>query len=1822
MLFRCALAALAAAVLPAAAAAQSFDCAKARSPAEKAICTDPALGALDRALADAFAAATARAGDGAAALRVDETAWVRSRDAKCNVPARLASCLAETMTARVAALAPPVAGQTAPAVPPAVSIPSAANPQPAEASLDRTSLPAAGPGETLLRVRSAGRFALQARSATGAALQLVDMMSGPAPAVGEPGVHDGRTDVLLDVGVYKLRVLPAEHATGDVQLAVTPFRDAAPPAAAPAPGDLLTATLADTGQLAFWIAIGPDGRIEVDAAGRALADLRLWRGGADLEPLQPESRVVEPVKGHPMLRLRLSGVVEPGAYLVVAYGGPALGWADGAGDMPLFLRAGASPRLRDGWASGTVGPMGSELFAAPARAGLFRLDLPNPAAATLTVDGQSAAVAANSRDPSVAVGTGPNRQLVEVSGAAGQPFQLRAQETSLARSLTKPGRYWVSASVRGAGGDEAPPTLLLASSDGKSPWRVLASTAPRVGPGAPWRTQFNVRGPTTLLLQNTVSGEVLVRNASQNLLTLHWQPHSATLPADFAEYAMEPPDGRQGVVDLTFGGAANGPAPAAAAHWPADPVIPFGVQTVEPTQQLVLDSNSSPILQAGLLARPVPVALAEGPLTITQMPGVALDVPVRVAAGGTLAVSDPAHGDLPVPFRPAPDGSGTVSLPAPDAPRTVVLSWRASPQPRAAIPAPPRRADVAALGTGAPRFLDLRRDERRPLDLVVDRGGLFRVETVGRLHTALDLGTAFNPALDHADANGAGQNALVQRWLRAGRYRVAVRAMESAGHLGVLAAPAQLREGAPLLPGGSVRATMPAGTGLSVPVRIAAAGRYKLELQGLARTFNARLDDADGWPLTAPGPLDTLEQAFAPGTYRLLVSPEAVDASLVARLTPVLDAQRIEDHGPHALRLGRAGAHATWREPAGRDDPRVPDDWTFTLYGPADGTLRVTNGMVADLQRDGALAPVARVAGPVPASLHLEAGSYHIRAASLGRNDRLAYTLSFDSAELQPGVPRTVAADAQTPFTLAEARVVSLTTGGRTPLNAVLRDGDGRVIGRYGNRADDWNVAVSRNLPAGRYRLDLQPSVPPDMTDTPAPANPPAVPDAVAAKSDDSDDSADAPPPDQGEPAPQSAGQAAAADAPTDATPDDNGQAGTPSDKKPTVELMLSLPDVHDAIPAPSGAVVLADGGVHRLTAPTVGDGQLILATSQSAVPVVLSVERRGADGAWATVGAETGLTPVVAVGGTTGEWRASVWPVDGGALPVTASVSVLDAKPQPLGVVTLRPVDGTAVPVFAAAVQPDAPGPVALAGGVTAGAVVTGGVIAGGWPGHPLAAPAGGTVLPQEGVLWVVARTGAPIRSSLVQAVAGQATVLSIPPGAFARLAAPPHAAGVFRAWRAESGLGQPGLDAGSGMGVAPGSALAAGTAPVRAWDAGGGGDALRPRITPLDLAVQPPQTLDEAASVLLPPMSATHLTLPAGERRTDLALAAGVAAVAGRGENAITVWTGDTAHARSVGGDWTDLVLLNTGTAAAPASVAWTPGVASAPLRPGMVMKRFFGASGSFDVALEAPAGARLRLVGDAVGTFAGADGRVQHGTGLTPGGSGRLTVAHAPGPLAVWLDVPGTSPWPDPAPVPQTLPGLATMSGPAMALSLPVSAPVLLHVRSTAPVILRLGDAPPVLYPAGAVLSRTVTRPAVLRVDSPHDGPLSGTLELTADPVIPAGDGLGAPVALAPGAAVAFSFQLAAGADLGVGVRADPDRVSTRLLAADGTTLGEGEAFLRRVPAGRYLLEVSLPPDAPAAVVRAAVVGIGPRPSGPPPEIVQHYLELVGLKPKGAP
>ncbi len=176
--------------------------------------------------------------------------------------------------------------------------------------------------------------------------------------------------------------------------------------------------------------------------------------------------------------------------------------------------------------------------------------------------------------------------------------------------------------------------------------------------------------------------------------------------------------------------------------------------------------------------------------------------------------------------------------------------------------------------------------------------------------------------------------------------------------------------------------------------------------------------------------------------------------------------------------------------------------------------------------------------------------------------------------------------------------------------------------------------------------------------------------------------------------------------------------------------------------------------------------------------------------------------------------------------------------------------------------------------------------------------------------------------------------------------------------------------------------------------------------------------------------------------------------------------------------------------------------------------------------------------------------------------------------------------------------------------------MSAPVVLDIRTSAPAIVAVtqnGAREVATFPAGVELHRyAAPGRALIEIYSPHDGALSGTLTIATTPVIPVKDGVNDLVALGPAGGALFSFEVTKAGEIGLGLRAEPDRAALRLFDAAGKTLGDGAAQILRLEPGRYFVEARAPADAPATIVRLALRGLAPPPSGPPPDVVAEFLE----------
>ena len=1329
---------------------------------------------------------------------------------------------------------------------------------------------------------------------------------------------------------------------------------------------------------------------------------------------------------------------------------------------------------------------------------------------------------------------------------------------------------------------------------------------PAIGPGAAWRTRFNLRGETSVLFQASAVVTVAVRTdgpaltarittlggAEMNALGNGTTAATWSLSPGWYTLLLTPKPQAIGILDLTLGPPGLVP-PAPLTAGPAEPVLPLGEQSLDGQARFELLTTLVPGDAPNLVVRATPVELADGPLVETLAAGTQIQTHARTA--GTLLVRDVAGGAALESRAIAAGDVTVVAVPPADHARAVAVALL--PAPPSAEPNPAPAPALTSLRDGETAFLDLDRDEAASFALTVAQGGLYRVQTTGRLKTAGRIGTSFIPVLDEAQANGVGSNMLLQRYLRAGRYRLEVTAQGTSGRLGVSATTTPLADGAELLPSGSVRATLAPGRGVAFPIRVATAGRFHLAVLGDGRTFAARLEDADGWPLLPAGDLSAVDQDLAAGRYRLIVEPPSVEARVVARLDTIEKPVALTGHGPHPLPFDAAQS-LQWREPPGRDDPRAPDVWNFALAGPATVTLSIDgDGMAAAIEAADADKALGHVIAGTPLKIQLPAGAYRVAASSMRRNNRLDYTIALHSEELQPGVARHVTLPAELPFAIAAPRVVALTSFGTAPLRAELRDDAGHVLARAVGRTDDWNFAVSRSLPAGRYRLALTSLAPP-----PAPTG---NDQATGDNSDQGQMSSDQDSSDQDSSDQASSGQDNSDQAKSGQDNPDQDNADQPAAKPPppATDVSLFLPaDQPDVAMSADGAMALAGGGVQHVTLPAAAAGSLQVVAAEAPVELILTLEQRDGDG-WQVLGQSQGLAPIVAVPvAEAAARRLSVWTVDGGAVSIrTAARAVTETTaPMPLAGIT-RHWNATLVPdPGALMLRLAAPAP---------------GLLATSAPGQPAEAPPEGEVVAQSDAIWLLAPDATPPGLTAVPA-AGELAIAV--PGA-GRATLPLATADAPCAAIATSGLGQPGLDGGRGMGVAPGSAFAlCGGATLRAWNAGGDAQ-LRLRLRRIALAAQPEITVDQAFAAQVPAHAATRLHLPSGEKRLDVSLAPGEALVAGSQQaDAVTAWAGDAAISRSLTGEWTEALLVNTGAAPAPAALTVTVAPPLA-LAPGGMLRRFFGAAGSFDFPLTAQPGQRLLLAGDATAVVQRADGQVRQGRAIPLDGPARVVVTHGTGPLALWIVGPGVSPWPDAPPQDVTLPQRLALAGETMALRLAPGAPVLLRLAGTAPAILAVGTDPPVLFGNGVALARYLPAgETVLRLLSPQDGPLSGSLELSGSPVTEVGEGLGEPVAVPPGGAVVFGFHVGAAGPVGLGVRADPDRVMVHLLDEHGATLQRGVSMLKQLAPGHYLLEASVPPDAPTTLVRPAVLGIVPHRNPPPPEVIRGLLLAAGLAP----
>jgi hypothetical protein len=1698
------------------------------------------------------------------------------------------------------------------------------------AELERTTLPAAGTHKVVLRVARFGRYAISVSSEQGVALQLVDRMAGPGEVQGIAGEEDGRIDLFLDYGEYLVITTGHPQAEGEATLSVQPFAEANPD---PAPQLVelkpVVEQLLDHQQRSYWLQIKKRRWVAFEAGGRTLRDLRLWLDGSWLVDARPATEVLDPVVGRPQLACRLVYRLEPGLYLLTAYGGREQAWADDNGDHPFYLRMGIPVLGTAGRTRYQLGPLGIDRWLVPAKASFFRIELPEALPATLQVGhysestpfapGASARIDKESRLPIAEVTNSSDQKgydVITVKATADQPYTLQHFRIVYEHRFRVSGEHWISTIHSGHPGDSIEATSFIAAWDRNRLQREpIRSQVVEIGSDG-WASRCNLLEPLTVFLRVTSSGEYLIESEGTEAEFLI-EPFFVYRPSNYKappfKRAGETWDLQEGYYVLTVRPVLKGILEMAIK--PTGFIgnlmsriglgseverLPVRASNRFPSVLLYSDwsytifINRQPEVRTGLVLRQLPMSLHD-PLPLTMQPQTQVTVPFTLSEPSLVTAVTEDGTRLPISVDDTPlqeqhkagKGQHTVVVHHRQGEETIVCSVAAVPlrlldtEPLPALPAGTLDSlpDLPVLTADRPQFFDLNRRQRTTFLVSATDDALYRLETTGLLDTEGNLRSRVVTSLARSDSGGSGRNLFLQQFMCAGDYQLTVSTRgDSRGHLGLELIRTDPEPGGELRLGLPARISLDDGGSVVYRFQISEPGRYRLRSYALGHTPRCRLEDGDGWPVVKPNQPANIDRHFEAGEYRLVLLPESVPGRRLTLLEKVEPPIEYEGHGPHQLPLATTVRHR-WYEPEEDGAPRQPDLWAFELPGATEVSIRLTAEMHGHLIRrsDGGDQEAAYVPPMRDWQGPLEAGSYRFEVECVRRNNRVDYELAVNPVALLPGLERSLTAPSTVPVAIGDGGLVEISSFGATDVSARLIDSHGRTVVQNDDRANDWNFHLTGRLQPGAYSLQVSP---------------------VGALS-----------------------------ATTTVVMDARNEVADQAQQLPFALTIEPGSDVH-TIPI------------------SLPPAELLVVAARSAESIGLAVERQTADGDWQTI--TTRIVPTAQIElplSGNDQLRLRLWSVDRRESPVTLTAAAvtpphLSERLLAQGA-SVPPLAGIEPAVAMAAVELDRPGSLILKTAST-------GLRWSGATGQPLAPVAGGILQAPGTIGWIVvpaARGSVTVKALRARLEPGSGGGLQMP------LASGRPALVDLDAGRggpllviARSMIGQPAVrvvSAGTsvspslaGVAIADNAAAAVAlTEPVSpaalAWLAGPASEPLDVRLTTISFSRlrASPARFGRIDDRLEPGAAAVAYNLPSGTKKLSITLTSGLVAAVTRGDQVSSLhWNGGQPMSEQLTTSGDVLLVLPTGDQTELFSVEILPADEAPVVTVDRPFETRLPVSGTLRLRIE-PGGSpqKLHILGAAQpATFMSDDGLVIRGHTIEIGDrGGELLLPHETGLVIAWLatgDDPALALWLGvrrPRSVRVEAPQRLRLEGRVQSFRLEHESPVLLSISSQDQALFRLdtsgGTRAWVDFDSGTKHALLPAGSAELSIRALAGAGLGAELELLTSTVTEVGEGLGPEVLLAPGRGHAFQLTVSEPGQVGLGVRAGADTVDCELLTADGRFLGSGVVQMHELDAGDYLLLVRLPPDREAVRARPAVVGLERPSTGPPADQVRHYMEL---------
>ena len=982
--------------------------------------------------------------------------------------------------------------------------------------------------DCFIKIKKPGRYSIQVKSKQGTRIEIVDKMAGPFASDGSAGKRDGRLDLILDSGVYKIRIYSHKKGIGKVYIKIFPFKEKQQFSnIVDLPFihnlELYQYRLKDLEQRSFWIDIRKRQVLRLEILGRNIKDARLWKDGTWLQDASPFITQYEPYAGRPMTYVEFHHDLNPGLYLFTCYGGKPLKWANENNKNPLYIRMGIPDIGRNGQHLTSISPFGRDAFIVDKKTNFFQIIRKDKKPTTLFLKslkktsgrfsqyGKSAYISKKSRDPWCIIkgSTRSKKQFVIIKGNPGDHIELDYfEQRSYYRLPENYNKFWISTIQSAEGKDSIDITGIISRPKSKTPVKALVVN---VGPEHPIVRKVNILNTFFVYIYIEKKGTYRIDEDPDAGGSGRYQikPFMLSRPKGYKDppfqeaktdfellkgyyvlfvrpkskgilhFALYKKEGflttlsrsifsKQGINEHFKGESL---LTRQTLIWPCVklPFIPYK------GRYYTLWLNKRPYVETGIIVRKLPMNL-DTSLPVMLNAGQSVQIKIKCDKRSYLDVYG-AHYKLTLNGENFSKGNiinkGINNLELKNMGTKICLyTFKTRSVDMYITPKPViKKIDEVyqVIVSDKPIFENFDRMEKKSFLLRVKEPGLYRIETLGRLAFRIKVRTRTRTSLFNAKMNGIGRNALVQQYLKPGDYLVSAQTQgESRGRACIRLKRTELGKPEELLIKGANSSFVKADAAICYNFTIKNAGIYHVETYSLGKHIMHRIEDNEGWPLYVPGKYRAIERYFDKGTYTYYSLPIEIDSQRLTFIYKKPKKRIISGKGPHILELNKS-IDNIWLEQTGR----AKDIYQVKIPALAEFSLNVTNNMKASIYLKHDKNVKETKSGKW--SGKLSSGIYEIRVISSEKNNKVPYTITLQTKYLIPGLKQKIYhLPATLNVSVSKDVFVDISSFGQTDVKAYLWDKDSNtLITSNDDKPNDWNFKFSCRLKSGLYKLKL-----------------------------------------------------------------------------------------------------------------------------------------------------------------------------------------------------------------------------------------------------------------------------------------------------------------------------------------------------------------------------------------------------------------------------------------------------------------------------------------------------------------------------------------------------------------------------------------------------------------------------------------------------------------------------------------------------------------------------------------------------------------------------